>query len=277
VSQEELQAWVRFRVLYGLRFDIPWILGVANDPTASDLYRVPLLPAELQQVVDASWSADDLLPKARAFADDDPDFAGAWIELPRVVVAFAGDVPERRAQTEGLFGDRVIVRDARFSLAQLEGFMATVTADKTWFTSVGGEVVDIGIDEAMNIVRIHTRLPDETIERAARERFGDSGWMEFSYDGPAPWKGPLGDLEITVVDKSGEPAAVLCLVGTTDPRVQGETSMFAADGKCFFQDLAAVKWGLRVVYDFGGESQTVLADYLVPAAGVERATIVVGS
>ena len=277
VSQAELQVWIRFRLVYGLRTDVEWVVAIATNPAASSAgYHVPMLPFELQLVDKANLSGAALLPAARGYADDFPEFAGAWLELPRVVLAFTGMLTERRAEVEAFFSDKVIVREVQFTLAELQGFMAAVVADEAWFSSVGGEVVDIGIDQAMNSVSVHIRSPDEVIERQARERFSDTGWMQFTYDGPGPWKGPVGNLEVTVVDRNGKPAAVACLIGSTDPRVQAETSMFAPDGKCFFQDLAAVKWGLRVTYDFGGDSQIVLADYLVPAAGVERATVVVG-
>lgn len=278
VSQAELQQWIRFRAAYGLRFDLEWVISVANDAAASSQpYGVPLLPRELEQVTKSNLSIDRVLPIARAYAEDFPEFGGAWLELPRVVLGFAGDVTERRAEAAAIFGDKVIVREVQFALADLERFMAEIVADEAWFNSVGAQVVDIGVDEAMNAVQVHLAVPDETIERAARVRFDDIGWLNFTYDGPGPWTGPVGDLEISVVDGDGRPVAVACLVGSTDPRVQAETSMFAADGRCFFRDLAAVEWSIRVTYDVGPESLFAVERYVVRGGAVERATLVVGS
>lgn len=277
VSQQELQSWIRFRLVYGLRADVEWALAVANDPTASsEIFGVPLLPSELEQVGEAIVSAQGLVSIARGYADDFPEFAGTWLELPRVVLAFSDRVPEHRVEVDALFGDKAIVREVQFSLVQLQLFIKTMGADRAWFSSVGAEVVDFGIDEALNSVQVHLRSTDPAIEGSARERFGDTGWMQFTYDGPGPWKGAVGDLEVTVVDTDGQPAAVECLLGTVDPRVQDEKFSFAADGKCFYRDLAAVKWSLRVDYDGQPGGEPVITDFLVPPDGVERATVVVG-
>jgi hypothetical protein len=118
--------------------------------------------------------------------------------------------------------------------------------------------------------------PDEEVQTRIREHFGDTGWMQFTYDGPRPWTGPLGDLQVTIVDSSGQPAAVYCLLGTTDPRVQAERFDFVEDGKCFYQDLPAVVWSLRIDQESRTEEATVFKDFAVPPGGVERATVVIG-
>lgn len=277
VSPEQLEAWVQFRRVYGLVHDVGWILAVANNPAATSAnYDVPLLPFEQEQVQAANTTGHDLLPVARAFADDAPEFAGAWLELPRVVLAFNDRVPEHEADARALFFDKVIVRGATFSLSELEAFMAPVAADEAWFESAGARVMDIGIDEALNIVRIHVQTPVEGLEAAARERFGDTGWMRFSYAGPGPWTGPVGDLEITVIDKRGNPAPARCLAASPDPRVQAEKVLVDMAGKCLFRELAAVEWRARIDSE-DGSTEPVFEAYMIPAGGVVQATVVIGN
>jgi hypothetical protein len=273
----DVQSWIRFRGIYGLQADAEWAVAVARNPAASDDFGVPLLPSEAQQVVDAASSAERLLPSAERYAATFSGFAGAWLDLPHVVIAFTGPTTDRRTEAAALFGSQVEVREVQYTLGELEAFFASVQSDTDWFPSIGEELVDTSLDLAANRVSLHLRSPDPAAEMLIAERFHDSGWMAFTYDGPAPWTGPRGDLEVTVVEAGGHPAAVDCLIGSTDPRVQQEQFGFVDDGRCFYEDLPAVKWTLRIDYDGENEAQTVFRDFVVKPNDVQRATVVVSA
>src|SRR5687768_15469133 len=76
---------------------------------------------------------------------------------------------------------------------------------------------------------------------------------------PSPWAGPRGDLVVTVVYPSGEPAEGRCLLGSTDLEVEEVDPI--VDGRCSYHDIAAVKWSLRVDYQDGGDTGTVIRDF----------------
>lgn len=277
VSREQIQAWITFRLVYGLRADVEWVVEVANDPAATDIFGTPLLLFEAQHVTDAQQRAANLVSTARGYGNRFPDeFAGTWIEGPLVVLAFSSEIEVHRANAASLFGEKVVVRAVQFSLRELEPFAAKVTDDRGWFETLGAELVDADVDEMLNVVNVHLRWPDPSVETQARARFGDTGWMAFTYDGPPPWTGPRGGLEITVVDRHGHPASVECLLGSPDPRVQQEEFSAPADGKCFYEDLPAVKWSLRVDYESEAGLMTAFEEFQVSAGRVERATVVVG-
>jgi hypothetical protein len=278
VSQQQLQSWIRFRLVYGLRADVPWLLAVASDPTASsDPYAVPLLPFELDQVGNAISTAQGLASVARGYGNQFPEeFAGAWLELPVVVLGFTVRLPEHRADVEALFGDKVIVREARYALPELQGFLTTVEADRTWFPTIGAEYVGIGIDEMANVVEVQYRAPSKGVEAVIRERFGTPDWMRLTWEGPLPWTGPLGDLELTVVDGDGRPVAIECFLYTRDPRVSGEhLPREVPDGRCFDKGLAAVEWLVDITYMHQGHATTITKTFSVPPDGVVRLTVVV--
>ena len=90
---------------------------------------------------------------------------------------------------------------------------------------------------------------------------------------PSPWAGPRGDLAVTVVYRSGEPAEGTCFLGSTD--LQEEDWGPIVDGECSYHDIPAVKWSLRVDYEDGADYGTVIQDFFVSPGRVERATIVV--
>ena len=126
-----------------------------------------------------------------------------------------------------------------------------------------------------NVVDVHIRFPDAAIEAQVRDRFADTGWMHFTYDGPPPWQGPVGGLDVTVVDRAGKAIPVDCLVGATDPRVADERTSYGAEGRCAFEDLASVTWTLRIDYDLDGEHHTALQQYAIPPGGVLRDKITI--
>ncbi|HET7182190.1 MAG TPA: hypothetical protein VFI15_08175 [Candidatus Limnocylindrales bacterium] len=273
-SQAELESWIRFRRVYGLRADAQFVAAMAENPAASrDPYHVPLLPDEVDAVAKADTSAQTLLPIAVAYADDFPGFAGAWLELPRVVLAFTENTDERRGEAAGIFQDRVIVRGARFSLDDLQASVRAIQVDRAWFETVGAHLVDVGVDPMHNAVNVHIRFPDAETEEAARNRYGDTGWMSFTYDGPPPWHGAFGSLDVAIVDPAGKPAVGDCVVGSVDPRVQEERTSYGAAGRCTFEELASVTWSLRIDYDIDGEQHAVFRDYAIPADGVIRDTV----
>jgi hypothetical protein len=185
IAQVDLQAWIRFRLTFGLRADIEWVRTVASDPAASSgVFDVPLLSSEFQQVLDASSAADSLLPIVQRHAQYSPEFAGAWIELPRVALAFTDHLPEHRAEVEALFDDRVVVHGARYTIRELNAYIAELEADGEWFATNGIEHVHPSLAKALNEVRLRLPWPDPATEARIRERFKDTGWMAFTYDGP---------------------------------------------------------------------------------------------
>ena len=263
-SQAELASWIRFRVIYGLRSDLEWVLKVAEDPTAVGAeYRVPLLQDELERVAEANSSADLLGLAARRYADVFPTFAGSWMELPRVVLAFTDELPARRAEVEALFGASVVVREVRYTLDQLQGFEKAMLADAAWFVTNNIKVIDISVDEMGNAVEIRYRAPTQEVEPLVREQYADSGWLRFEWAGPLPWEGPFGDLELTVVDSNGQPVDVVIVLRPNDPRVNAFGPAELEDGKFADKGLAAVDWLVEIKYSFKGEEKTVTREFTV--------------
>ena len=122
---------------------------------------------------------------------------------------------------------------------------------------------------------MHYLGPDQTIETLIRARFAESDWLHPVYDGPLPWTGPVGDLALTVVDLTGRPVSVECLLYTLDPRVRYEDIRNFRDGKCVFRSIPAVEWLVDVTFDAAGQNKTVTTKLVVPADGIVRSTLTV--
>jgi hypothetical protein len=272
-----IQSWLQFRRVYGLRADLEWVLTVARDPTASVLFEVPLLPFELDQVARANSTAQSLVSPARAYGNQFPEeFAGAWIEGSVVVLALTDRLEAHRTAVAALFGDKVVARQARYTLRELKALAGAVASESQWFPTVGADLVDADVNELLNAVEVQYRAPSTAVEPVIRAMFGDAGWIHLTYAGPGPWTGPVGDLELTVVDRDGHPVHVECLLRTLDPRVAGEhLPQDVPDGKCRDTDLPAVKWLVDVTYTHDGDETTITKELVVPPAGVARSTLVI--
>ncbi|MEW5990658.1 MAG: hypothetical protein AB1736_04830 [Chloroflexota bacterium] len=277
VPQEELESWLQFRRVYGLRTDLEWVLEVASDPKASVLFEVPLLPFELDQVANANSTAQRLVSPARGYGTQFPDeFAGAWIEGSMVVLAFTDELDVHRIAVAALFGQKINVRQARYTLRELEALAATVKSNSQWFQTVGADLVSADVNELLNAVEVQYRAPDTAVEPVIRARFRDAGWMYLTYAGPGPWTGPVGDLELTVVDRDGQPVEVECLLRTLDPRVAGEhLPQVVPDGRCGDTDLPAVEWLVDVTYTRDDVETTITTKLVVPPGGVARSTLAI--
>ena len=277
VSQGELQSWIRFRLVYGLRADVDWVVHVARDPSAiGQEYNVPLLPEEFQRVIDASLSAENLLPAARRYAETFPTFAGAWLELPQTVIVFTDDVAERRTGVDELFGGNVRVRQVRYSLLDLKGFEDAVEAERDWLATIDVRAIDIGLDESDNSVRLYYEAPSQAVEARIRERLGGPDWVRFDWAGPPPWTGPYGRLEIRVVDNDGLPVPASMVLRPLDPRVVafGPTGELE-DGMFVMPAWAAVAWEVDVTYVTRNGERTITKEFTVPEDDVVNVRIVV--
>jgi hypothetical protein len=277
VPAAQLDAWVLFRKVYGLRADPAWALAVSEDPRAVGAeLGVPLLPAELELVAAANSSAQRLAATARTYGNRFlKDFAGSWIEGPLVVLAFTDDVELHQSEATALFGQRVVVRPARYSRAELNAFVEAVNDQRDWFLTIGAELHGTDVNEPTNSVDVHYLGPDQTVETLIRARFAESDWLHSVYDGPLPWTGPVGDLALTVVDPKGRPVSVECLLYTLDPRVRHEDIRNFRDGKCVFPSIPAVEWLVDVTFDAAGQNKTVTKKLVVPADGIVRSTLTV--
>jgi hypothetical protein len=276
VSPAELASWIRFRLVYGLRSDAEWALRVANDPNAvGQEFSVPLLPDEFDRVTQDSLTAESLYTPARRYGEQFDTFAGAWLELPHMVIAFTDGLTERRTEASSLFGDRVIVKQARYSVFELKGFEDLVQAQSDWLETIDVRAIDIGLDESDNNVLLNYEAPNQAVEARIRERLGRPDWLRFDWAGPPPYTGPSGRLELTVVDEDGRPIPVSMTLRPRDPRVVAFGPAPLDDGTFIIPTWPAVVWEAEIRYTVDGVDRVVSKEFSVPADGVARVRIVV--
>lgn len=277
-SADEVELWTAFRRAYGLRADHAWLLHVAADPSVSIELEVPLLPWEIDRVAAMNRDTQAFVSTVRRYGENFPDaFAGAYLQGPQVVVAFADQVDQRRVDIEDLFAGatQIDVRSVKYSLLELTAKADEVNERTSWFDDLGAVLVGVDVNEPANAVDVRYRSRADDLAPIISARFGHPDWLRLQREGPIGWTGPRGDLEVRVVDPDGNAVPIECLLRPGSDQVRGEhLPLSAPDGICSDTELPAVTWYVDLTYPVDGTEQTKTIEIVVPAGGVGRAVVV---
>jgi hypothetical protein len=240
----QVEEWIAFRRLFGLRADERWVRQVAADPLAARA-PIPMLPDEAEAFQDAYELVGDTTEKLKAYGVRFPDtYAGVRTEGRTAVAMFSGNVAEHRAALDLLLGQSVPfkVEERTWSLSQLDTFARRVEADPDWFASRGFLLFDADVSPRDNAVIVLYEGPiavdpgpSRALEQLAARSLGP--WAKLSWVGPVPWKGHRGDLRVRVVGQP--PADWYCHTLPLDP-LAGEGNVYVRPdrgGVCRFPGL----------------------------------------
>jgi hypothetical protein len=226
----EVEEWIAFRRLFGLRADEPWVRQVADDPLAVRA-PIPMLPDEAEAFQDTYKLVGDTTEKLKAYGVRFPDtHAGVRTEGRIAVAMFSGDVAKHRAALDLLHGQSApfTVQERTWSLSQLDAFARRVEADPDWFSSRGFLLFDADVSPLDNavIVRYEGPIavdpgPSRALEQLAARSLGP--WAKIIWDGPIPWEGRRGDLRVHVIGQP--PADWYCHTVPLDP-LAGEGNVY---------------------------------------------------
>ncbi|MEX2183528.1 MAG: hypothetical protein WEC14_03725 [Chloroflexota bacterium] len=138
-TEAQIEAAVRFRREFGLRFDRSWIEQVAADRASTDgleIYGIPLLPAEVAELLARVRAQRDITPIILRYGSTQPDsWAGAFIDQATggvVVAQFTRDVARHERQLRALLpaGARLEVREVRWTRAELDRFAGRIISEQ---------------------------------------------------------------------------------------------------------------------------------------------------
>lgn len=225
LSEAALAEARAIRVRFGLRADDAFIRAVAVDPRAAGgipELGIPLMPDELQDLQSRDWDEDLLLRITRYGELFPEEFGGASVNLAAsgVVANFSRNVDRHRAAIANIVEDDEVVdvRPVRWSLLELDRFVAQIDRQAAWFEQLG-VTVDADRQPIENVVELSYRGP-VSAQLEIERHFGDAPWLSVERDGPLPWEGPRGTLDLTVRDADGLPVPGLLIHLTpVDPEV----------------------------------------------------------
>lgn len=188
ILEADIAEAIEMREQYGLRADEAWVRAVADDPEAlvPEQYGIPFMPDELADLMSRRWP-NSLITQLRAYGQEFPDdFATAYInqKASGAVVEFKANLERHRAALAALSLDGPVdVRQATWSLKELEGFLEQVKAEQTWIESTGARLVDPVIAELDNVVVIRYEGPPG-LENLIEGHFGSPRWLQARWEGP---------------------------------------------------------------------------------------------
>jgi hypothetical protein len=197
-----------------------------------------------------------------------------------VVARFNANVEGHRTALLALLpaGAKIDVRSATWSDAELRGFIAQVEQEKEWFPTIGTKLFTVEIAGLDNLGGIDVRFDGLMAKASVIEaHFGNPPWLRAVWNGPGPWTGARGDLEILTVDASGHPVPLVDIyMRSEDERVDADPGYgIGTDehGRLSRMNLPAVAYRVQAFTGGGGDDNVLVAEgrVIVPPSG--RATI----
>jgi hypothetical protein len=267
LDASELEA-KRFRDDFGLRSDAAWIRQVAANPSSdSRTFGVPLTVDEVAELNRRSNTNEELKATVLAYALEQPDYAGAFIDHDRdglFIVQFAGPILGHQLEIFRLIrpGAQIEVRAVRWSWDELVKFEARIDGDTPWFDSIPAYLLGHGPDVVLNRITIQVSSADPAASAKIQAHFG---WTDeivvVESDGTGALLQRPGKLAIRAVDPAGTPVADLaCVVSTDAPNVHEPRPIpmptTDSDGAC---DVEALPGDYSIELESGQDPRVVVA------------------
>lgn len=287
-SSAALADAIRFRTNYGLRADEAWIRQVALDPAARAglaKYGVPLMPGEIAELASraASWAEVGGVLRGYGASHYD-EFGGVFRDLSKgdlAVIWLTGDLPAHEAAIRTQLNPqaRFEVRQARWTLRDLDSLLARVEGDENWFTAARMPLSGSGISIALNAIEIKVRSKDPSASERILDHFNGQGWLVVEPDGIGVWSGGRGTIVIRAVDKENTPVPDLMCAITPDDRAAllGEDAWSTNDeGICRIPNVGATGYTVMLKKIVRSDWQVVGQGRVrVAAGGASQIRIVV--
>lgn len=270
---------MKLREQWGLRADQAWVKQVAQDPSATREYGVPLLPSEKVELGGRPVDSEGVISVLQAYGSANPDeFGGLFIdrqngETPTAL--FTGNLGQHEAAIRAKLrpGARFAVGESRFTERELRALQERIVADDPVLRAEGIAAIVVGADPIAGTVpvEISTERTDAAAVLAAR--YGPAVRVTV-LDPTGAYLKPPGVIEGRVVDPQGRPVRdgaldQLALFGDIGLDTIGIG--FGSDGRFRLERMLPGPWRITAEKD-GFESASVVVD--VPPGGVATIEIV---
>lgn len=281
LSPEQFAASRRFRGIYGLRADDPWIAVVSSAQSSREgveLFGVPLMPWEVERVMARTTTARHAATVVMEYGATVPgDWHGSYVDQDRggiIVVEFYRDADRHRVALARLLlaATRFEVREVDRRILDQVAFVERVKGDRAWFRTIDAELLDV-VTNPMDggIVELTYLAERRDLDAHISEHFGAPEWLHVERAGAPPWTGPVGDLVILAVDRDGLPVpGLLCSLGAGTGLATGP------DGICRYPAAAATEGHIELLGESEGSTYIAgAATFTVVANDVTVVRIVV--
>jgi hypothetical protein len=178
---------------FGLRSDLDYVAEVARDPTANLDFGIPLLPAEVDDILERQATAAVAAPLLHAYGDSHPDEFAGWYQDQAhggaFVVLFTANLESNLLELwQTLLGRTAPiafqVKGARYTLAELAALQASIERDIPLWADRGVDIVFIGTRVSLNVVEISVLVPAPTAQQQLTAVYGTDSIVVYVTDKP---------------------------------------------------------------------------------------------
>lgn len=278
VLPAEIVDAIALRREFGLRSDEAWVRAVAANPDAVMDLGVPLLPFERDDILNRAGGHDAVVEAIQEYAAEHPDvFGGLYIDRAAggiVTVMFTGDASIHEVALAELVGPGTfVVRQVRWSEAELRDLQDRLSADEAFFASLPARVSSVGVDIMENVaeINISSAVPDAAQRIAAR--FGAEGQLRVISDGTGILLQPTGRILGRILAPPGFDVTQLSPQYAADVDIGGRDSIgigVAPDGTFVIDQLPPATYTVTIleINDAGNTEVGSTTVLLPPGAAV---------
>jgi len=253
----EIAQAVQFRHDFGLRDDLAFVTASLTDPAASDRnFGLPLYPDEAAKLFADQADQDAVIPIVNGYAMANADeFGGVYIDRDQhpgvVTTLWTVHLADHAATLAGLVGDHaVLVRQVRYSYAELDALRDTVEADIDWMDVIPAQMQSLGVGIIENAIQMDVSSAGPTAVQQIGDHYGLGDKLTVTSDGTGyvfiPWGTVKGKIR-TASGKIPNRLMDLNIMNEYDPAIPGTCGGgdigygFLADGSFDYPCQAGVR------------------------------------
>ena len=223
---------VSFRELFDLRSDVPFVIASFSDPMASNTdFGVPLYPVEATKLFAEQAEHDEMIPIVVGYASAFPDESGGVYidrdEHPGMITSLWTDhLTEHAAALATLLNGRAhLVRQVRYSEAELRALSETFWADVDWMEAIPARMQSLGFGILENAITMDVSSAEPSAVQQIADHYGLGDKLIVTSDGTGVVFIPSGTIKGKIRTADGRvPRSVqdLNLGYQYDPNIPGE-------------------------------------------------------
>jgi hypothetical protein len=227
----EVEQAVTFRRTFGLRFDLPFVIASLTDPKASNYdFGLPVYPDEATKLFADLAEQNATIPIVVDYALAHPDESGGvYIDrdehVGMVTSLWTDHLAEHAAALAKLLDGRVtLVRQVRYSEAELRVLQETIFADRDWMEAIPARMQGLGVGILENAITMDVSSAEPTAVQQIVDHYGLGDKLVVTSDGTGAALIPGGNVKGKVRLKNGNapgPNANLQIDYLYEPDVPG--------------------------------------------------------
>ena len=207
----EIAEAVTFRELFDLRSDLPYVIASMTDPKASNHeFGVPVYPEEATKLFADVAEQNEMTPIVVGYASAFPsESGGVYIdrdEHPGMITSlWTRNLPKHAAALATLLNGRPnLVRQVKYSEAELRALSETMWGDEDWMEVIPARMQSLGVGIIENAITMDVSSAEPTAVQQIEAHYGLGDKLVVTSDGTGAALIPGGDVKGKVRLKNGK-------------------------------------------------------------------------